>query len=64
MNPSTPNSQEGTKAATYREGLERAMTLIWAEKNKHSVISETYFTLKKVWEELYHEAAHGAADKQ
>jgi hypothetical protein len=55
--------QETTQArgdgdgASYRAGVEKAMSVVWKEKNKHSVISETYFTLKKVWEELSLEAA-------
>jgi len=42
--------------ASYRAGLERAMTLIWAEKQKLSVITPAYFALAKVWDELYREA--------
>lgn len=40
----------------YRAGLERAMTLIWTEKQRHSVISPEYFALAKLWDELYHES--------
>lgn len=43
-------------AASYRAGLERAMTLVWAEKTRHSVVTPAYFALKTVWEQLYHEA--------
>lgn len=40
----------------YQNGLERAMTLVWAEKQKHSVITPVYFALSKLWDELYREA--------
>jgi hypothetical protein len=60
----TPGIQNGTGSTTYREGLEKAMTVVWREKNKHSVISETYFALKKVWDELYAESAASEPDKK
>jgi hypothetical protein len=62
MNQATPNPQDGTKTLAYRGGLEKAMAVVWAEKNKHSVISEAYFALKNVWDELYRESTQNSDD--
>lgn len=68
MNPSPTNPEPSqpsapsvplpaaTVAEAYRAGLERAMSLIWAEKQRYSVITPAYFALAKLWDELYHEA--------
>ncbi|MBI3564962.1 MAG: hypothetical protein HY079_07190 [Elusimicrobia bacterium] len=40
----------------YRAGLERAMSMIWTEKQRHSVISPEYFALAKLWDAMYREA--------
>jgi len=55
---------EARDAAAYRAGLERAMTLIWHEKQKHSVITPAYFALAKIWDELFHEANPDAAGEK
>lgn len=77
MNQPTPNSEptpaalnanaapadyRGTEA--YRAGLERAMTLVWEEKQKLSVMTAEYYYLKKAWEALYHEANPKGADEK
>ncbi len=56
--PSAPPASrtDATPSDAYRAGLERAMSLVWHEKQKHSVITPAYFALAKVWDELYHEA--------
>ncbi|MBI3550146.1 MAG: hypothetical protein HY078_14000 [Elusimicrobia bacterium] len=38
--------------STYRDGLARAMDLVWKEKLRHRVISEAFFALDKLWIEL------------
>jgi hypothetical protein len=58
MSESTP---DGGAERTYRGGIEKAMSIVWREKSRHSVVSEAYFALKKVWDELYVEAAAEAA---
>ena len=49
--PPQPFQAEG-----YRAGLERAMSLVWTEKQKLSVVTPAYFALTKLWDELYLEA--------
>ena len=39
----------------YRAGLEKALAVLGAEKQKHSVITPAYFVLAKVWDELRRE---------
>lgn len=65
MNPPAPEPQPSSPPAVpppdprpdaYRAGLERAMALVWMEKQKHSVITPAYFALAKLWDELFHEA--------
>ena len=36
----------------YDGGLTRAMSLVWEERGKYSVLSETFFALTRVWEQL------------
>lgn len=36
----------------YDAGLTRAMALVWEERGKYSVLSETFFALTRVWEQL------------
>jgi hypothetical protein len=59
-----PGVPEERDAASYRAGLEHAMTVIWHEKQKHSVITPAYFALAKVWDELYHAANPNAAGEK
>jgi hypothetical protein len=51
-----PAAGDETAARGYRAGLEKAMALVWQEKSRHSVVTEAYFALKKVWDELYLES--------
>lgn len=37
------------------EALDRAMTVVWEERLKHSVLSEAFYALTKVWERLLEE---------
>lgn len=37
---------------SYDEGLTKAMAMIWDERGKYSVLSESFFALTRVWEQL------------
>ena len=49
------NGAQREDASAYRSGLQRAMTLVWREKIKHLVVSETHFAMQMVWEQLNEE---------
>ena len=36
----------------YDAGLSKAMALVWEERGKYSVLSETFYALTRVWEQL------------
>jgi hypothetical protein len=75
MNPANPEPSKTPASADaaaapppapsdeYRAGLEHAMTVVWREKQKLSVITPAYFALAKVWDELYHDAHPSPSDK-
>ena len=69
-NPESAKAPAGVEPAdlrsteAYRAGLERAMTLIWEEKQKLSVVTVGYYVLKNVWEALYHEANPKGAEEK
>ena len=38
--------------AAHCDGLTSAMTMIWEERGKYPVLSEAFFALTRVWEQL------------
>jgi hypothetical protein len=38
--------------AAVSEGLTSAMAVVWEERSRYPVLSETFFALTKVWETL------------
>jgi hypothetical protein len=50
---------------SYEDGLTNAMTTVWEERQKHSVLSEEFFVLTKVWESLFEQRCRAEdAEKQ
>ena len=43
----------------YNEGLAKAMTAVWDERGKYSVLSPEFFVLTKIWETLFAETNRG-----